>query len=212
VRNSKWYTWMICVINWIRLSYPLLLCKLHIWKHVIFSFWTISQTKINFASITVATDAFISGFGLGISSEQMKLSRFPGYDWSDMISDFIKSCSIVSWYQRFDRTCWFHLQRRRDWGEPSLPFPWIWVPYFFGPQSGCFSPQRYAQGFSKGPNGIVHGSGSSDWVKKVKFSPLQALESLRVVRGWGSHIFEWLGRLKIVLAAFMYKLTVSSAF
>jgi hypothetical protein len=26
-------------------------------------------------------------------------------------------------------------------------------------------------------------------VKKVKFSPLQALEALRVVRGWGSHIF-----------------------
>jgi hypothetical protein len=25
--------------------------------------------------------------------------------------------------------------------------------------------------------------------KKVKFSPLQALEALRVVRGWGSHIF-----------------------
>jgi hypothetical protein len=24
---------------------------------------------------------------------------------------------------------------------------------------------------------------------KVKFSPLQALEALRVVRGWGSHIF-----------------------
>jgi hypothetical protein len=24
---------------------------------------------------------------------------------------------------------------------------------------------------------------------KAKFSPLQALEALRVVRGWGSHIF-----------------------
>jgi hypothetical protein len=27
------------------------------------------------------------------------------------------------------------------------------------------------------------------YVCKVKFSPLQALEALRVVRGWGSHIF-----------------------
>jgi hypothetical protein len=25
--------------------------------------------------------------------------------------------------------------------------------------------------------------------KKKKFPPLQALEALRVVRGWGSHIF-----------------------
>jgi hypothetical protein len=29
----------------------------------------------------------------------------------------------------------------------------------------------------------------SQLVSKVKFSPLQALEALRVVRGWGSHIF-----------------------
>jgi hypothetical protein len=30
-----------------------------------------------------------------------------------------------------------------------------------------------------------------NWIQsgKVKFSPLQALEALRVVRGWGSHIF-----------------------
>jgi hypothetical protein len=32
-------------------------------------------------------------------------------------------------------------------------------------------------------------SGEGKKKVKVKFSPLQALEALRVVRGWGSHIF-----------------------
>jgi hypothetical protein len=41
--------------------------------------------------------------------------------------------------------------------------------------------------------GAEEGAQNRPWsygkVKKVKFSPLQALEALRVVRGWGSHIF-----------------------
>jgi hypothetical protein len=67
---------------------PFVTFKLLMWKHVIFSFWTISETEITFASITEATDVFFSGFGLGISSEQTKLSRFRGYDLSDVIFYF----------------------------------------------------------------------------------------------------------------------------
>jgi hypothetical protein len=92
---------------------------MYIWKHVIFSFWTISKIEITFASIKEETDDFFSELGFGTSSEQMKLSRFRGYDLLDVISYFVRPCRFVSRYQRFYRTCWFHLQRRRDWCGPA---------------------------------------------------------------------------------------------
>jgi hypothetical protein len=49
--------------------------------------------------------------------------------------------------------------------------------------------QQYLPQQDKQRTGLLVQAPSWLTMVKVKFSPLQALEALRVVRGWGSHIF-----------------------